>query len=176
MSSTTVLASFAQQEDMLKAVRAIRNRGWKIVDVYAPYAVHGLEEELGWSRSRLPAACFLCGAAGVGLATWFQFWTTASNWPLNVGGRPWNSLPAFVPVIFESMVLFAGFGLVFAWLIRCGLYPGKKPGRLPAGMTDDRFVVAVHDPGPGTRAGEVRELLQECHAVSFEERDEEEPR
>jgi hypothetical protein len=168
-----LVASFGAEQDLLAAVRAVQGHSWSIDDIYAPYAVHGLESLLGWPRSRLPVACFVCGASGVVLATWFQFWTTAWSWPLNVGGRPWNSLPAFVPVIFESMVLLAGFGLVFAWLFRCGLYPGKTAVPLPEGVTDNRFALALRDPGPGS-IDTARQLLRDCHAVHLEERDEEE--
>jgi hypothetical protein len=176
MSRRILLASFAQEKDLLGAVRAVRERDWDIVDLYIPYAVHGLEEALGWPRSRLPMACFLGGATGVVLALWFQFWTTAWDWPLNVGGRPWNSLPAFVPVVFECMVLLAGFSLVFAWLFRCRLYPGKKASLPLAGLTDDRFVVVLRDPGSSAAAGAVQQLLHDCHAVGVEQRDEEEQR
>lgn len=173
MSRKIILASFAQEADLLAAVRAAQGRHWDIADVYTPYPVHGLDEVLGWRRSRLPVACFLGGAVGVALALWFQFWTTAWDWPLNVGGRPWNSLPAFVPVVFESMVLLAGFGLVFAWLFRCRLYPGKK-ARLPAAdLTDDRFVVVFGNTAASAGVEAVRELLHECHVVGLEERDEE---
>ena len=141
-----ILAGFAKEEELLEAVRAVQKRDWQIVDVYTPYPVHGLEQALGWRRSWLPAACLLGGAAGAGLALWFQFWASAQDWPINVGGRPWNSLPAFVPVAFESMVLLAGYGLVAAWLLRCGLYPGKKARTPLTGVTDDRFVLAVRNP------------------------------
>jgi hypothetical protein len=173
MSRRIILASFAHEAELLGAVRAVRERGWDIVDVYAPYAVHGLDELLGWPRSRLPAACLLGGVVGAGLAGWFQFWTTAWDWPLDVGGRPWNSLPAFVPVIFESMVLLAGFALVFAWLWRCRLYPGRTVQLPLAGLTDDRLVVIVRDPGAAVGTGVVQQLLRECRAVSVDERDEE---
>jgi len=172
MSGKIILASFARQEDLLLAVGTARERGWHIVDVYAPYPVHGLDEALGWRRSRLAVACFLGGVAGVALAAWFQFWTTARDWPLNVGGRPWNSLPAFVPVMFESMVLLAGFSLVFAWLFRCRLYPGKKAYLPLDGLTNDRFALVLRDPDPLAALGEVQRLLHDCHAIDLEERDE----
>lgn len=174
MNRKIVLASFAKEEHLLEAVRTVRKHNWDIVDVYTPYAVHGLEHALGWPRSRLPVACLVCGAVGVALATWFQFWTTAVDWPLNVGGRPWNSLPAFVPVIFECMVLFAGFGLVFAWLIRCRLYPGKRAQMPMAGLTGDSFVLVLQDPSLVPGSGKVEQLLHECQATRFEERNEEE--
>jgi hypothetical protein len=165
MNHQIVVGSFAKEEQLLEAVRAVRNRNWDIVDVFAPYPVHGLEELLGWRRSWLPAACLLGGMVGLGFAFWFQFWTTSQDWPINVGGRPWNSLPAFVPVAFESMVLLGGFGLVLAWLIRCGLYPGN-PGRPPlAGLTNDRFALAVRDPGTPNGPEGIRLLLQQYHAL-----------
>jgi hypothetical protein len=174
MSRRIILASFSQEEDLLEAIRAVKERGWDITDVYTPYAVHGLDQALGWPRSRLPVACFLGGAAGVGLALWFQFWASAVDWPLNVGGRPWNSLPAFVPVAFECMVLFGGFSLLFAWLFRCRLYPGKKALLSLPGVTNDRFAVLLREPTTPGACATVRQLLHDCHVVDLQERDEEE--
>jgi hypothetical protein len=166
MSQKEVLGSFATEDELLAAVLAVRQRNWHIVDVYAPYPVHGLEEALGWPASRLPIACLLGGMTGIGGALWLQYWTTAQDWPINVGGRPWNSLPAFVPVAFECMVLFAGLGLVFAWLVRCGLYPGRASRPPLKGLTDDRFALAVSEPDTPNGRDEVRTLLQECKALS----------
>jgi hypothetical protein len=173
MKSRIILASFAAEDDLLGAVQALQKHAWPIADIYTPYAVHGLEAALGWPRSRLPVACFLGGAAGVSLALWFQFWATAQNWPLNVGGRPWNSLPAFVPVAFECMVLLAGFGVAFAWLCRCRLYPGKEANLAAAGSTNDRFVVAVHEPASASDRDTVHHLLRQFHVVDLQEREEE---
>src|SRR6516162_8100586 len=140
-----VMGSFEREEDLLQAVRVVRERGWRIRDVYTPYAVHGLDEIIGLKRSWLPRACFAWGLSGVVLALWFQFWTSTRDWPLNVGGRPWNSLPGFVPVTFEAMVLFAGLGVVLTWLIACRLYPGKKATLLALRVSDDRFALAVEE-------------------------------
>jgi molybdopterin-containing oxidoreductase family membrane subunit len=167
-----IMATFADEKQLLDAVRAIRSRKLAVADVYAPYPVHGLEELLGWRRSWLPAACLLGGMAGVGLAFWFQFWTTAQDWPINVGGRPWNSLPAFVPVAFESMVLLSSFGLVLAFLYRCGLFPGSGASPPAAGVTDDRFALAVRNPGVTGESEAIAQLLKDCHAVSLEESEE----
>jgi hypothetical protein len=165
MSTKVLVADFSAEGDLLETLAVVRDRGWPVVEVFTPYAVHGLDKALGLRRSRLSVACFLCGLLGASLALWFQFWASSTNWPLNVGGQPWNSLPAFVPVTFESMVLFAGLGLVLAWLMRCQLYPGKR-GVLPRpGVTDDRFVLVLTQPG----IEEAREYL-ESRAVHCEER------
>jgi hypothetical protein len=173
MSSLRVyIAAFAESDDLLGAVTAIRERDWPLVEAYTPYPVHGLDEALGLPRSRLSVVCFICGLLGVALALSCQFWTTAWDWPLNVGGQPWNSLPAFVPVTFETMVLLAGLGLFLALLLRCGLYPGKRPRSLLQGETDNRFVLVFGGPGSDAGASEVQELLQNHRAVSLHERGE----
>src|SRR5260370_20334631 len=112
MGERILVGSFANEEDILEAVRAARARGFRIADVYTPYAVHGLDQAMGLRPSRLPWACFAFGLLGVASALGFQFWTMAIDWPLHVRGQPWNSLPAYVPIAFECMVLGAGLGVV----------------------------------------------------------------
>jgi hypothetical protein len=163
-----LIATFEAEHDLLQAVTAVRERNCPIIEAYTPYAVHGLDRVLGLSRSRLSWACFVCGLAGAVLAFWFQFWSTQTSWPLNVGGQPWNSLPAFVPVTFESMVLCAGLGVVLAWLVRCRLYPGK-PAELPVpGSTDNCFVLLLA-PSSADAQVEIRQLLLDLRALSCEE-------
>jgi len=169
MNHRVYVASFATEGDLLQAIAAVRQRNWPIVEAYTPYAVHGLDHALGLSRSQLGKACFLFGLFGVVLALGFQFWASARDWPLNVGGRPWNSLPAFVPVTFEAMVLFAGLGLVLTWLIICRLYPGKKVVPLIPQVSDNRFALVVEESDRPFDPGAVQQLFQDCHAVSIEE-------
>jgi Protein of unknown function (DUF3341) len=170
MNRKVTLAAFVSEQDLLVALRAVHEHGWAVSDIYTPHTSHEMDEALNWPRSRLPLACFLGGAAGAGLALWFQYWASASDWPINVGGRPWNSLPAFVPVTFECMVLLAGFTLLFAWLIRSRLYPGKTAILPLAGVTDDRFVMALAEDGASGSADAQRQLLHDCHATLVEQR------
>jgi molybdopterin-containing oxidoreductase family membrane subunit len=166
----SVIAGFAAEKDLLGAVAAVRERGWPVADVYAPYAVHGLDRALGLRRCWLSVACFFGCLLGAGLALWFQFWSTARDWPMNVGGQPWNSLPAFVPVMFEAMVLFGGLDLVLVWLLRDRLYPGKEP-RLPLlGETDDRFILVLEFRLP-VDAAEVASLLRDHGAVLLQQQE-----
>jgi hypothetical protein len=170
--SRFVVGSFEREEDLLQAARAVQANGWRVRDAYTPYAVHGLGEIMGLKRSWLPRACLAWGLGGAVLALWFQFWTSTRDWPLNVGGRPWNSLPGFVPVTFEAMVLFAGLGVVLTWLIVCRLYPGKKAAPPAPRVSDDRFALVVEASDRPFDPGAVRQLFQDCHAVSMEERGE----
>jgi len=173
MSRRVVLGIFQSEEDILEATYATRRSGLTILDVYAPYAVHGLDRAMGLRPSRLPWICFLAAAVGAILKLWFEFWTTMVDWPVNVGGKPWNSLPAFVPVTFEVMVLSAGLTTVFAFLVVSRLWPGKGP-LLPAPrITDDCFVLAVEETDAAFDLAQVRQLFQRCNAVAVEERVEE---
>lgn len=165
MNHNLTVTGFVDESQVRRAVSEARARNWIIVDIYSPYALHGVEELLGRRRSRLPVACFLGGMAGLLFTFWLQFWTSTSSWPLNVGGRPWNSLPAFVPVAFEGMVLLAGFSLVGAFLFRCRLYPGKSPPAQGLGVTDDRFALVLRAP---VAPAEVRETLRGLEVVCIE--------
>lgn len=174
MSCRILTGSFDREEDLLAAVARVRENGWRVVDVYVPYPVHGLDQVLGLRPSRLPRVAFFCGAMGAVLALAFQYWASAIDWPINVGGRPWNSLPAFVPVIFEMMVLFAGLGIVAVFLFVCRLYPGKKPDLAFAGVTDKHFVLVVQERDAAFDADVVQRLLRTCHVIEAEEREEHE--
>jgi hypothetical protein len=94
---------------------------------------------------------------------------SAQDWPLNVGGRPWNSWPAFVPVAFEMMVLCAGLGVVLTWLVVCRLYPGKTSILAAPKVTDDAFVLEVRGPALNADADAIRRLFRECHVSGLQE-------
>jgi hypothetical protein len=172
MRRRVLVGSFTAEEDVLGATRAAREHGLHIVDVYTPYAVHGLDRAMGLRPSRLPWACFALGLLGAALALSFQFWTTAVDWPMNVGGKPWNSLPAYVPITFEVMVLLAGLGVVFAFVLRSRLFPGKQPAPLFRDATNDRFVLVLESPAEALDALAARRLFADFHAVRVEERQE----
>jgi molybdopterin-containing oxidoreductase family membrane subunit len=163
-----LLGVFDREEHLVQAATAARDQGLEVVDAFAPYAVHGLKRALGLAPSRLPWICLLLGVAGTAAGVGFQFWATAVSWPLDVGGKPWNSLPAFVPITFEVMVLFAGTGTVAAFLWVAGLRPGRRAAHAVAGATDDRFALAVR--GTGESPAAIRALFSRFHVVSVEER------
>jgi hypothetical protein len=170
MNRRTLLGFFENEKDILGATRAVRQAGFSIADVYSPYAVHGMDKAMGLTPSKLPWVCFLLGLLGAGLKVWFEFWTTAQDWPINVGGKPWNSLPAFVPVTFEVMVLFAGVSTVIAFLFVSRLWPGKKPVLADPAVTDNHFVLVIEESDAAFDPAKVRRLLQEYHVIRTEER------
>ncbi|GEN11113.1 quinol:cytochrome c oxidoreductase membrane protein [Myxococcus fulvus] len=142
MSAPVLIGYFEKEEQVLEATRAVREAGHDLRDVYTPYAVHGLDDAMGLKPSRLTWVCFVGGLTGCTLAMSLQLYTSVVSWPLNVGGKPFNSFPAFIPVTFELTVLFAALTTVAAFLVRTKLFPGNKQPALPR-VTDDRFAIVV---------------------------------
>lgn len=170
MSKRTLVGVFSHESDLIGAVTAVRKAGLKIDDVYSPYAVHGLDRALGWKPSRLGWVCGLGGLTGAAFMLWFQWWTSAVSWPLNIGGKPWNSLPAFVPIMFEGMVLCAGLSSVFALFVVTRLRPGKPVTPIVPGAMNDRFVLLVNQSDATFDVGAVSAMLRSHHAIDVSER------
>jgi len=155
------VAYFTREQDVLAATSALRKAGLGIRDVYTPYAVHGLEAAMGLRRSRLSQVCFFAGLTGLTTMLFFAWWTSAVSWPLNVGGKPFASIPAFVPVTFEFTVLSAALVTVSALFAVARLWPGKSAVALP-GVTNDRFAIVLESLPDDSRA---RALCLEHGAV-----------
>lgn len=141
-SCTYAVGYFDSEDAILAATRKARDAGHRVADVFTPYAVHGLDEAMGLRPSRLPWVCFIVGMTGATLAMGFQVWTSTVSWPLNVGGKPFASVPAFIPVTFEVTVLTAALSSALAFFLRSKLFPGKRSIVLPH-VTDDRFALAL---------------------------------
>jgi len=170
MSQFQLMGIFDDEDGVKSAVRAAKEQGLRIVEVYTPYAIHGLERLLGLKRSRLSIVCLIAGALGAGLKLWFEIWASAIDWPINVGGKPWNSLPAFVPITFEVMVLFAGLFTVLALFMVTRLWPGKQAAIIHPQVTNDRFAVLIEESDSSFDVDRVREMLKQHGAVEVTER------
>lgn len=173
MNRRVLIGIFDSEDAVLQATDSARRRGLKIVDVFAPYAVHGLDNAMGLERSKLPWVCFALGLFGASFKVWFEYWTTASDWPINVGGKPWNSLPAFVPITFEVMVLFAGISTVLAFFAMNRLWPGRRPALLDPRVTNDRFALVLEEDDATFDVDEIEQFLKKYHAIRVEEREQE---
>lgn len=165
MSARWIVGTFDDEARLLHATRQARANAYRIDDVYTPYAVHGLSDAMGLKASRLTWVCFLMGLTGAVLALGFQVWSSSVDWPINVGGKPFDSLPAFIPIAFEITVLFAGLGVVAALFARCGLWPGARKVQPRIEITDDRFVLVLRLEGARHTVDDARAFLAEEGAV-----------
>jgi hypothetical protein len=142
-----VLALYDDPDKLLNAAAQVKEHGFRDVDAYTPYPVHGMSEALGIGKSWVPYATLVMGLTGAGLGLFFEIWTSAYDWPINVGGKPMISLPAFIPVMFECGVLIGGTMTLAALLVACGL-PNFRAPILDRDITNDRFALFVPDTGP----------------------------
>jgi hypothetical protein len=116
-----MVAEFLEPERLLAAVRAARAARYKRMDAYTPYPVEGLAEALGMRFTGVPLTTLLCGIGGGAAGYAMQLYSAAVDYPLNVGGRPLHSWPAFIPITFELTVLAAAFGAALSMLFFNGL-------------------------------------------------------
>lgn len=145
-----VVGFFSGPEALLEATRKVRDANYQYFDAFTPFPVHGLEAAQGLKRSPLPWVTFGAGLTGFVLGFLLQYWTSAVDWPINVGGKPFNSWPAFVPVMFETTVLIGGLATVGAMFFLNGL-PNTRRKAFDSAITRDRFALMIEAP-PKPRA------------------------
>lgn len=156
-------AEFDDPNTLLVASRRAVQEGYDRLDAYTPFPIEELHEALGIHHTAVPLIVLICGflgaAAGFGLA----YWVSAIAYPLNIGGRPYNSWPAFIPVTFEVTVLFAAFGAVLGMLVLNRLPRPYHPiFNVPrfALATRDRFFLCIEARDPKFDLAATRSFLE----------------
>ena len=138
-----ILGVYDDEDVLLDAVSKVRESGVKIHEVYSPFPVHGLDDALGYKRSKLPIAAFLFGLLGTTLALTMQFYMMKIDWPMIIGGKDYAAFPDFIPVTFELTVLLAAFGMVGVFMVSSDLKPWAQPRIFDLRITDDKHVMAI---------------------------------
>jgi Protein of unknown function (DUF3341) len=133
---------YDDEQDLLNAVKKANAQHLSIMDVYSPFPVHGLDPLLGLEESRLHIAGFVYGMLGTLTAFLSMTWIFTKDWPIIFGGKPYWSVPAFIPITFELTVLFACVGMVVTFYIVCGMGPGVTNPTLDDRISDDKFCIA----------------------------------
>ena len=141
-AQAAVLGIFSDPDFLLSAANDARKKGWRSLDAITPYPIHGMARALGLGQSWVPWVTLGMGMTGGVLGMIFQLWTSAVDWPLNVGGKSFASWPAFVPIMFECAILIGGICTFIALWMACHL-PKAKPRVYDERLTDDRFALLV---------------------------------
>jgi len=172
MAYNYILGLFRDEEILMDSIKKIRSEGIGIHDVITPFPVHGLEKVMGLKPSRLHIAGFFYGLFGTTFAFSFITWVFTSNWPLNFGGKPFFSFPAFIPIMFEFTVLCSAIGMTLTYCIRNGIYPGKLRETLDPRLTDDMFGIVFNTHKKSSSELErIKNVLSETGAVEIKERE-----
>ena len=111
-----VMAEFANPTDLVAAARASYEAGYRRVNGYSPFPIEELWEAIGFHRTALPLIVLICGILGGLGGFMMQYYLAAIYYPINVGGKPLNSWPAFIPITFECTILLAALSAIFGML------------------------------------------------------------
>ncbi len=139
---------YNDEEVLMSAIRKANKQHLDIMDVYSPFPIHGLDAILGLEESRLHVVGFIFGMLGTLTALIGISWIFGGSllfegdWPTIFGGKPYWSLPAFIPITFEMTVLFCAIGMTVVFYIICGLGFGVNNPILDDRITDDKFCLA----------------------------------
>ena len=155
-------------EDLLSAAQRAYAEGYRQMDAYTPFPVEGLAEAIGFHKTHVPLVCLIGGLIGCSGGFFLQWWPNVIGYPLNIGGKPYNSWPSFIPITFELTVLCAGLATVFGMLALNGLptpyHPVFNAPRFRIGLAQSNSFSALWREDAKFDAQKTREFLQsfEC--------------
>lgn len=158
-----LLAEFNDPNELITAAKRAREAGYRKIDAFTPYPIEELSEALGMHHSRLPLIVLIGGLVGACFGMSLQYWMSVVDYPINVGGRPLFSLPAFIPITFECTILFAALSAIFGMLGLNGLpMPYHPLFNVPrfALATRDRFFLCIEAVDPKFDREQTRRFLE----------------
>jgi hypothetical protein len=163
-----MMAEFPDQESLLHACENARDAGYRKMDAYTPVPIHGLTDALGWDDNSVQRIVFCSALAGLAAGFGLMYYITMIAYPMNVGGRPWFSWPAYVPPTFETTILLSAFGAVFGMIIMNGLpspyHPVFNNPRFIM-ASSDRFFLCIEADDPKFELAGTRKFLEAQHPV-----------
>lgn len=167
-----VMGEFSTPEDLLAATKKAREAGYKHVEAYTPFPIEGLAEAVGFRWTAVPLLTLIGGIGGGLTGFGLQYWVAAITYPINIGGRPLNSWPAFIPVTFELTVLGASIFAVVSMLALNKLpqpyHPVFNVERFGQASTD-KFFLCIEARDPKFDLVEASKFLQSLHAQHVNE-------
>ena len=163
-----MIAEFDDSEALLAAVRRTREEGYRNMDAYTPFPVHGMAEALEFEDNRLPWLIFLGGLGGAAGGYALQYYINVIDLPLNIGGKPLHAWPNFIPATFETTILLASFAAVFGMLFLNGFprphHPIFNAKRIEL-ASQDKFFLCVEADDPRFDARGTRLFLERLPGV-----------
>jgi len=167
-----LMAEFATPTELVVAARRAHEAGYRRMDAYTPFPIEEVSEAIGFHHTRLPAVVMTGGVLGAIGGFAMQYWMSAVDYPLNIGGRPLNSWPSFLPITFETTVLLAAVAAVFGMLALNGLpMPYHPVFNVPrfALASKDRFFLCIEAADPKFERAATEKFLESLHPRAVSE-------
>jgi hypothetical protein len=168
-----LLAEFDTPTELVAAAQAAYNSGYRRMDCYTPYPVEEAAEAIGFHKNRVSLVCLIGGLLGVAAMFSMETWISVWAYPLNIGGRPYYSWPAFVVPAYEWTILFAGLSAAFGMLVMNGLpqlyHPLFNAPNFRTGASADKFFLCLESTDPKFALNETRVFLEGFAPVSVVE-------
>lgn len=162
------LAEFETPTELVEAAEKVYAEGYRKIDTYSPFPIEAASEAIGFHHTRLPLIVLIGGLTGLATAFGMQYWISAIDYPINVGGRPFNSWPAFIIVCFELTVLFSAISAVIGMFALNGLpmpyHPVFNVQRF-ADASNDGFFLVIEATDPKFDVGETGSFLKALSPV-----------
>ena len=162
-----LMAEFHTAEELVEAVHKVHDAGFKHVDAFTPYPIEEVSHALDLPRSKMPLIV-LCGGIAGGLGGYFlQYWSQVLEYPMNIGGRPFHSWPAFIVPTFEMTILFGALSAVLGMFALNGLPQPYHPVFNVPGFalaSRDRYFLVIEARDPKFNLEETRRFLLDLHA------------
>ncbi len=160
MNKKYILGVFNDEESLVDAFEKVKAKGIQPVEVFTPYPVHEILEGMG-KKTRITHAAFFYGIfAAVGILA-FLYYAAVISWPLNYGGKPFNSFPSFIVVTIVATILSITLLTLFTFSARAKIFPGKVPEIIHERATDDKFVMVLDENSLGEDNETVRSIISE---------------
>lgn len=154
MSKDYILGVFDDEDSLVEAFEKIKSKGIRPVEVYSPYPVHEILEGMG-NKTRITHAAFFYGLFGAIGVLGFLYYAAVISWPLNYGGKPFNSFPSFIVVSIVATILIITLLTLLTFSARAKIFPGKKPEIIHDRATDDKFVMVLDK----KRMGDIEKVI-----------------
>ncbi len=167
-----LLAEFDTATDLVHATQAAYAAGYRKMDAYSPFPIEEASEAVGFHKSRVPLIVLLGGILGGASGYGLQYWINCISYPLNIGGKPYQSWPAFIVPTFELTILFAGLCGVFGMFALNGLpmphHPLFNVDRFSL-VTRDKFFLCVEAADPNFDLEDTERFMRSLQPVSISE-------
>ena len=170
-----LLAEFDTPTELIAAAKAAYDSGWRRLDCYTPYPVEEAAEAIGFHSNRVSLVCLIGGLMGLAALFGLETWVSVLAYPLNIGGRPLYSWPAFIVPAYEWTILFAGLSAAFGMLAMNGLpavyHPLFNAPNFRNGATTDKFFLCLEANDPKFSLSETKKYLEAFRPLSIVEVD-----